>query len=76
MLTASAAATLRSEPVLATREGDAIRIRSVQAAGLGAPLSQDLATPLGSVWKLFVYSYLVARQIDAPGLRMPWASPG
>lgn len=66
MLTASAAATLRSEPVLATREGDAVRIRSVQAAGLGAPLSQDLATPLGSVWKLFVYSYLVARQIDAP----------
>lgn len=66
MLTASAAAAPRSEPMLATREGDAIRIRPVQATGLGASIEQDIATPLGSIWKLFVYSYLVARQIDAP----------
>ena len=34
--------------------------------GSGAPLPPSLETPLGSVWKLFVYVYLLDRQIAAP----------
>jgi uncharacterized protein YfaQ (DUF2300 family) len=30
------------------------------------PLARDAETPLGSVWKLFVYSYLVSRRISTP----------
>ncbi|CAH0443384.1 hypothetical protein LMG10661_00193 [Ralstonia syzygii subsp. syzygii] len=30
------------------------------------PLARNLETPLGSVWKLFVYSYLVSRRIPTP----------
>lgn len=29
-------------------------------------LPRDVETPLGSIWKLFVYSYLVSRRIDTP----------
>ncbi|MBB3004314.1 uncharacterized protein YfaQ (DUF2300 family) [Paraburkholderia tropica] len=36
------------------------------AQGSGEPLPATLETPLGSVWKLFVYAYLVDRQIAAP----------
>jgi uncharacterized protein YfaQ (DUF2300 family) len=32
----------------------------------GRPLPASLETPLGSVWKLFVYGYLVDRNIAAP----------
>ena len=32
----------------------------------GMPLPATLQTPLGSVWKLFVYAYLVDRNIAAP----------
>ncbi|HEY0296540.1 MAG TPA: DUF2300 domain-containing protein [Bordetella sp.] len=32
----------------------------------GQPLPDTLRTPLGSVWKLFVYAYLIDRQIPAP----------
>jgi len=35
-------------------------------ADAGAPLPSTLQTPLGSVWKLFVYAYLVDRHIAAP----------
>lgn len=66
MLSASTAAALRSEPVLALREGEAVSLRPVRATGLGEPLAPTRTTPLGSVWKLFAYSYLVARQIEAP----------
>lgn len=42
---------------------------SVDPAG-GVPqataLPRDTETPLGSVWKLFVYSYLVSRRINTP----------
>lgn len=34
--------------------------------GPGAPLPATLETPLGSVWKLFVYVYLIDRQLPAP----------
>ncbi|WP_408583871.1 DUF2300 domain-containing protein [Paraburkholderia tropica] len=36
------------------------------AQGSGEPLPATLETPLGSVWKLFVYAYLVDRRIAAP----------
>jgi uncharacterized protein YfaQ (DUF2300 family) len=35
-------------------------------AGAGTLLPETLQTPLGSVWKLFVYAYLVDRDIAAP----------
>ena len=35
-------------------------------AGAGAPLPDTLQTPLGSIWKLFVYAYLVDRNSGAP----------
>ena len=35
-------------------------------ADADAPLPDTLKTPLGSVWKLFVYAYLVDRGIEAP----------
>ncbi|POR45372.1 uncharacterized protein YfaQ (DUF2300 family) [Paraburkholderia eburnea] len=36
------------------------------APGPGVALPTTLDTPLGSVWKLFVYAYLIDRQIPAP----------
>jgi uncharacterized protein YfaQ (DUF2300 family) len=36
-------------------------------AGAGASLPLSLETPLGSVWKLFVYVYLLDQRIAAPG---------
>ncbi len=33
--------------------------------------TRDLRTPLGSVWKLFVYSYVVAEGLEAPPYRCP-----
>jgi uncharacterized protein YfaQ (DUF2300 family) len=32
---------------------------------------RELRTPLGSVWKLFVYSYIVEQGLDAPAYRCP-----
>jgi len=53
------------------RSGDA-RLWQLGATGgdgqrsHGEPLPASLETPLGSVWKLFVYGYLVDRGISAP----------
>ncbi len=44
------------------------------AARLGVHSNVDarnLRTPLGSVWKLFVYSYVVAQGLEAPPYRCP-----
>jgi uncharacterized protein YfaQ (DUF2300 family) len=56
------------------RDGNA-RLWTFDAAGKtavrdsGAPLPATLDTQLGSIWKLFVYAYLVDRQISAPDYR-------
>jgi len=41
--------------------GEATLYRLGSAAPAPAPLPESLSTPLGSVWKLFVYGYLVGR---------------
>lgn len=55
----------------AALQGDEARLWqfSVEpAAGMpqATALPRDTETPLGSVWKLFVYSYLVSRRISTP----------
>lgn len=54
-------------------EGDVAQLwqfRADRAAGAELPppmpLARDVETPLGSLWKLFVYSYLISRRIPTP----------
>lgn len=54
-------------PVLATREAGQTVLRSVGRESLQAlPATAAPETPLGSVWKLFVYGYLVEQGIQSP----------
>lgn len=58
---------------LAWREGGTVHYRALDRAGQPVAEARPPAKlPLGSLWKLFVYSYLVARQQDAP----PYACQG
>ena len=55
----------------AALQGDEARLWQFSAdTAAGMPqataLPRDTETPLGSVWKLFVYSYLVSRRISTP----------
>ncbi|WP_092003750.1 DUF2300 domain-containing protein [Paraburkholderia lycopersici] len=71
----SARPTLSAQPTLlfAWRRGDDARLwtfgpsvdAGADASRQGNPLPPALEAPLGSVWKLFVYAYLVDRQIPA-----------
>ncbi|WP_296226214.1 YfaQ family protein [Ralstonia sp. UBA689] len=67
-----AVAATASEPLrYAALQGDEAKLWQFSAdpaAGVpqAAALARDAETPLGSVWKLFVYSYLVSRRINAP----------
>ena len=61
-----------TEPLrYAILQGDEARLWQFSADSAGGTpqaiaLSRDTETPLGSVWKLFVYSYLVSRRINTP----------
>ena len=61
-----------SEPLrYAALQGDEAKLwqfstSTVTSAPQATPLPRDTETPLGSVWKLFVYSYLVSRHINTP----------
>ncbi|WP_441617104.1 MULTISPECIES: DUF2300 domain-containing protein [unclassified Cupriavidus] len=46
---------------LAGTEAQLYRLGGATSGAMPAPLPPGLQTPLGSVWKLFVYSYLVGR---------------
>lgn len=67
-----ATATPAGEPLrYAALQGDEARLwqfSAEPAAGMpqATVLPRDTETPLGSVWKLFVYSYLVSRRISTP----------
>ncbi|WP_199033158.1 DUF2300 domain-containing protein, partial [Ralstonia sp. ASV6] len=67
-----ATAAPASEPLrYAALQGDEAKLWQFSAdpaAGMphATALPRDAETPLGSVWKLFVYSYLVSRRIDTP----------
>lgn len=59
-----------AEPLrYAALQGDEAKLWQFGAAAgtpLATALPRDTETPLGSVWKLFVYSYLVSRRISTP----------
>jgi uncharacterized protein YfaQ (DUF2300 family) len=61
-----------SEPLrYAALQGDEAKLwqfstSTVTSAPQATALPRDTETPLGSVWKLFVYSYLVSRRLNTP----------
>jgi uncharacterized protein YfaQ (DUF2300 family) len=64
-------ATAAPAPVAALvwlEEGTPVVARGNARGSSGA---HELRTPLGSVWKLFVYSYVVAQDLEAPLYRCP-----
>src|SRR5512139_388908 len=65
--TASAAAPAELE-YAALRHGQAQywRASGGEGAAAAATLPAGLSTPLGSLWKLFVYAYLADRGLEAP----------
>ncbi|MGH8556756.1 MAG: DUF2300 domain-containing protein [Methylococcales bacterium] len=65
LLVASASHALEEPLQLALREGQSYQLWRIDAQGRVRrdPLPDTLQSPLGSLWKLFIYDYLVNQQV-------------
>lgn len=64
---AQAVASAESGTLFAARDGDSIKLYQLGRQGMHLAESVEMPTvPLGSVWKLFMYGYLVARGQSSP----------